>query len=100
MPTTPELLAVVNKEPDLQLRTLYKFAAESGARLNELLGVCYESIDFNAGGVFLDHSINEENTFRPYKVKTQRRFVEASDELLELFGIWMKAQMFPVTHEI
>ena len=26
MPTTPELLAVVNKEPDLQLRTLYKFA--------------------------------------------------------------------------
>ena len=98
MPTTPELLAVVNKEPDLQLRTLYKFAAETGARLNELLGLCYESVDFNAGGVFLDHSINEENTFRPYKVKTQRRFVEVSDELLELFGIWMKAQMFPVTH--
>ena len=98
MPTTPELLAVVNKEPDLQLRTLYKFAAESGGRLNELLGVCYESVDFNAGGIFIDHSINEENTFRPYKVKTQRRFVELSDDLLDLFDIWMKAQMFPVTH--
>ena len=98
MPTTPELLAVVNKEPDLQLRTLYKFAAETGARLNELLGVCYESVDLNAGGIFIDHSINEENTFRPYQVKTQRRFVEVSDELLDLFSIWMKAQMFPITH--
>lgn len=98
MPTTPELLAVVNKEPDIQLKTLYKCAAETGARLSELLGICYENVDFNAGGVFLDHSINEENNFRPYQVKTQRRFVEVSDQCLELFGIWMKAQMFPVTH--
>jgi len=96
MPTTPELLAVVNKETDLQLRTLYKFAAESGARLNELLGICYESIETD--GIYIDHSINEENNFRPYQVKTQRRFVELSDECLELFSIWMKAQMFPITH--
>ena len=48
--------------------------------------------------MFLDHSINEENNFRPYQVKTQRRFVEVSDQCLDLFGIWMKAQMFPVTH--
>ena len=96
MPTTPELLAVVNKEPDIQLRTLYKFAAESGGRLNELLGVCYENIETD--GIYIDHSINEENNFRPYQVKTQRRFVELSDECLELFNIWMKAQMFPITH--
>lgn len=96
MPTTPQLLAVINKEPDLQLRTLYKFAAETGARLSELLGICYESVE--AGGVYIDHSINEENNFRPYEVKTSRRFIEISDELLELFNIWMKAQIFPITH--
>ena len=96
MPTQTELLAVVNKEPDIQLRTLYKCAAESGARLNELLGICYENIETD--GIYIDHSINEENNFRPYKVKTQRRFVELSDECLDLFSIWMKAQMFPITH--
>ena len=96
MPTTPEILAVVNKEPDIQLKTLYKFAAESGGRLSELLGICYESIDTN--GIYIDHSINEVNNFRPYQVKTQRRFVELSDECLELFSIWIKAQMFPITH--
>ena len=96
MPTQTELLSVVNKEPDLQLRTLYKCAAETGARLSELLGICYESIDTD--GIYIDHSINEENNFRPYQVKTQRRFIQIGDELLGLFNVWMKAQIFPITH--
>ena len=98
MPTTPQLLAIVNKEPDIKLKTFFKCAAETGVRLNELLGICYESVDFNNGGIYIDHSIDNENKFRPYKVKTSRRFIEISDELLELFSIWMKTQIFPVTH--
>ncbi|WP_288955174.1 tyrosine-type recombinase/integrase [uncultured Polaribacter sp.] len=98
MPTTPQLLAIVNKEPDIKLKTFFKCAAETGVRLNELLGICYESVDFNNGGIHIDHSIDNENKFRPYKVKTSRRFIEISDELLELFSIWMKTQIFPVTH--
>ena len=98
MPTNPQLLAVVNKEPDIKLKTFFKCAAETGVRLNELLGICYESVDFDNGGIYIDHSIDNENKFRPYKVKTSRRFIEISDELLELFSIWMKTQIFPVTH--
>ena len=98
MPTTPQLLAIVNKEPDIKLKTFFKCAAETGVRLNELLGICYESVDFDNGGIYIDHSIDNENKFRPYKVKTSRRFIEISDELLELFSIWMKTQIFPVTH--
>ena len=98
MPTNPQLLAVVNKEPDIKLKTFFKCAAETGVRLNELLGICYESVDFDNKGIYIDHSIDNENQFRPYKVKTSRRFIEISDELLELFSIWMKTQIFPVTH--
>ena len=98
MPTTPQLLAIVNKEPDIKLKTFFKCAAETGVRLNELLGICYESVDFDNGGIYIDHSIDNENKFRPYKVKTSRRFIEISDELLELFSIWMKTQILPVTH--
>ena len=98
MPTNPQLLAVVNKEPDIKLKTFFKCAAETGVRLNELLGVCYESVDFDNGGVWIDHSIDDQNKFRPYEVKTSRRFIEISDDLLDLFSIWMKTQIFPVTH--
>ncbi len=98
MPTSKELLLVINKEPDIKLKTFYKCAAETGVRLNELLGICYESVDFKNGGINIDHSVNSENNFRPYQVKTSKRFIEISDELLELFSIWMKAQMFPITH--
>ena len=98
MPTNPQLLAVVNKEPDIKLKTFFKCAAETGVRLNELLGICYESVDFDNGGVWIDHSIDDQNKFRPYEVKTSRRFIEISDDLLDLFSIWMKTQIFPVTH--
>ena len=91
-------MLVINKEPDIKLKTFYKCAAETGVRLNELLGICYESVDFKNGGINIDHSVNSENNFRPYQVKTSKRFIEISDELLELFSIWMKAQMFPITH--
>ena len=99
MPTSPQLLSIVNKEPDIKLKTFYKCAAETGIRLNELLGICYESVDFENKGIYIDHSIDNENRFRPYKVKTSRRFIEISDELSELFNIWMKTQIFPVTHK-
>jgi len=99
MPTTPELLAVVNKTKDIKLKTFYKCAAETGVRLNELLGICYESVDFDNGGVWIDHSIDDQNRFRPYEVKTSRRFIELSDDLLDLFSIWMKTQIHPVTHK-
>jgi len=98
MPTNPQLLAVVNKEPDIKLKTFFKCAAETGVRLNELLGICYESVDFDNGGVWIDHSIDDKNKFRPYEVKTSRRFIEISDDLLDLFSIWMKTQIFPITH--
>ena len=92
-------ILVKNKTKDIKLKTFYKCAAETGVRLNELLGICYESVDFDNGGVWIDHSIDDKNRFRPYEVKTSRRFIELSNELLDLFSIWMKTQIHPVTHK-
>tara|TARA_R110002050_G_scaffold269895_1_gene412350 strand:- start:38 stop:1243 length:1206 start_codon:yes stop_codon:yes gene_type:complete len=98
MPTSKELLDVVNQEQDIKMKLFYTCAAETGIRLNELCGICYESVDFENGLLYIDHSLCGENQFRPYQVKTSRRAILITPKLLNLFAIWMKTQIFPLTH--
>ena len=100
MPQSHEILQVINKEPDIKLRALYQLAAEAGPRANEVVAVCYDDINFDTGKIDLKHSLDKWNNFRPYTLKTgveARDPIDASDELLNLLSIWMKAQIFPKT---
>ena len=100
MPQPHQLLTVINKEPDIQLKTLWKLAAEIGCRPNETLAICYDDVDFDNGIIDLKHSLSKYNDFRPFTLKTgveNRDPIMVSDELLNLLNIWMKSQLFPKT---
>jgi integrase len=100
MPQPHQLLTVINKEPDIQLKTLWKLAAEIGCRPNETLAICYDDVDFDNGTIDLKHSLSKYNDFRPFTLKTgveNRDPIMVSDELLNLLNIWMKSQLFPKT---
>ena len=100
MPQPHQLLTVINKEPDIQLKTLWKLAAEIGCRPNETLAICYDDVDFDNGTIDLKHSLSKYNDFRPMTLKTgveNRDPIMVSDELLNLLNIWMKSQLFPKT---
>ena len=100
MPQPHQLLTVINKEPDIQLKTLWKLAAEIGCRPNETLAICYDDVDFDNGTIDLKHSLSKYNDFRPMTLKTgveNRDPILVSDELLNLLSIWMKSQLFPKT---
>ena len=62
MPQPHQLLTVINKEPDIQLKTLWKLAAEIGCRPNETLAICYDDVDFDNGTIDLKHSLSSPIT--------------------------------------
>jgi len=100
MPQPHELLKVINREPDIKLKTLWKLAAEIGTRPNETLAICYDDVDFDNGTIDLKHSLSKYNNFRPMTLKTgveNRDPILVSDELLNLLSILMKSQLFPMT---
>ena len=98
MPSSKDLLSVINQEKDPKLKALYKGAAETGARLSEWLAICYDDVDFNNHSILLQHSLDKWNEFRPFELKTGKRRIEVTDELLNLLATWMKLQTFPKKH--
>ena len=66
MPKYSDVLAVVNNEKDLFNRTLFHTAAETGVRLNELLGLTYSDIDLKSKPalIYTNHSLDKWNNFR------------------------------------
>lgn len=99
MPKYSDVLAVVNNEKDLFNRTLFHTAAETGVRLNELLGLTYSDIDLKSKPalIYTNHSLDKWNNFRENFLKTasSKRPIEISKSLSIILKQFMKYQTFP-----
>ncbi|BAQ86103.1 site-specific recombinase [uncultured Mediterranean phage uvMED] len=94
MPDTQDLIKIINAEKQLKLRCLYQLAAETGARLNEVLCVTYEDVEDDC--IYFRHSVGKWNQFRPDFLKSgSRRRVEISPSLSQLIRSWMQQQVLP-----
>jgi len=99
MPKYKDIVLLVNSEKDLLNRALFYTAAETGCRLNELLGLTYSDIDFksNPKTISLNHSIDKWDDFRENFLKTEssKRVVEISDNLAQILASWIRQQAKP-----
>ena len=98
MPTNKDVLNLIKNETDLKCKAFWKLAAETGMRLNELLGLTYDCVRFEDFKIHVQHSMcSNANEFRPGVVKTlsSNRVIEITDELAELLQLHMKSQIFP-----
>jgi integrase len=99
MPKYKDIVLLVNSEKDLLNRALFHTAAETGCRLNELLGLTYSDPDFksNPPTISFNHTIDKWNGFRENFLKTasSKRRVEISKQLVLILKAWMKDQTMP-----
>jgi integrase len=72
------LLAAV-KEPH---RLVFELAAETGARLGEVLGLVWDEIDFEAQAVRFTHQLDRRGKRQPLKTKRSRRVLEVTPGLI------------------
>ena len=97
LPSYANVLKLCKEEQDIKMKALYNLAAHSGGRTNEVVAICYDDVDFENGGVWFRHSLDKYNNFRQNFLKTDssRRFVELSDDCLNLLKLQMNNQVFP-----
>ena len=99
MPKYQDVVKLVNSAEDPLERALFHTAAETGMRLNELLGLTYSDIDLKSRPALIhtNHSTDKWNNFRENFLKTasSKRRVEISKSLALILKAWMKAQPFP-----
>lgn len=72
------LIAAV--EPEFRL--IFDFAAQTGARLGEVLGVVWDEIDFAAATVTFTHQLDRSGERVPLKTKRSRRCIEITPALV------------------
>jgi len=97
LPSYANVIKLCKEEKDIKMKSLYNLAAHSGGRTNEVVAICYNDVDFENGGVWFRHSLDKYNNFRQDFLKTDssRRFVELSDDCLNLLKLQMDNQVFP-----
>ena len=99
MPKYKDIVLLVNKEKDLLNRALFHTAAETGCRLNELLGLTYSDTDLKSKPptINFNHTTDKWNNFRENFLKTasSKRRVEISYQLSVILKTWMKEQVMP-----
>ena len=99
VPTQKQVKKLINAEKDFVNKVMWSLAAETGARPNEILGLCYEDIDLlsEIPTIFFRHTIDKWNCFRANTLKTlsSRRKIKISDKLAEMLKTWMVQQTFP-----
>lgn len=66
---------------DDHYRLAFEFAAATGARLGETLGVVWEGIDLDNATVTFTHQLSRNGVRVPLKTKRSRRCIEISHEL-------------------
>lgn len=97
MPKYSDIVKIVNSEENLFNRVLFHTAAETGMRLNELLGLTYSDLDLksNPALIYTNHSLDKWNNFRENFLKTasSKRKVEISKSLSLLLKSLMKQQL-------
>lgn len=105
VPKPNNVKLLISAEKNVCDKTLYRFSAEVGGRLNEILAVCYDDIYFceqlGVWVVHIRHSLGPDNSFRPDILKTgsSNRKIEISNELLRMLQAWMDIQVAPRTHK-
>lgn len=72
------LIAAV--EPEFRL--IFEFAAQTGARLGEALGVVWDEIDLDAATVTFTHQLDRRGERMPLKTKRSRRCIEITPALV------------------
>jgi len=99
MPKYKDIVLLVNSEKDILNRALFHTAAETGCRLNELLGICYSDTDLKSDPptISFNHTTDKWNNFRENFLKTasSKRRVEISNQLSVILKTWMKEQVLP-----
>jgi hypothetical protein len=99
MPKYKDIVLLVNSEKDILNRALFHTAAETGCRLNELLGICYSDTDLKSDPptISFNHTTDKWNNFRENFLKTasSKRRVEISNQLSVILKTWMKEQVMP-----
>ena len=79
--TSDELGRLVGAvEPEFRL--IFDFAAQTGARLGEVLGVVWDDIDLAAGTVTFTHQLDRAGARLPLKTKRSRRCIEITPGLV------------------
>jgi len=96
MPRYQDVIKLVTKQTDPLNKALFHTAAETGMRLNEILGLTYSDIDLKSKPalIYLNHSTDKWNNFRENFLKTSssKRRLEISNSLALILDSWMKAQ--------
>ena len=99
VPTKKQVDKLINSEKDFVNKVMWFLGAETGARPNEILGLCYEDIDLlsEIPTIFFRHTTDKWNIFRPNTLKTlsSRRKIKISNKLAEMLKTWMVQQAFP-----
>lgn len=65
-----------------QYRLLFAFAAATGARLGEVLGIRWHGIDFDAETVHISHQLDRRGEYVALKTRRSRRTIELPSSLL------------------
>ena len=96
-PKYKDVLKLVHSEQDPLNQTLFHTAAETGCRLNELLGLTYSDIDLKSrpATINTNHSLDKWNNFREnfLKTATSKRQIEISKGLAIMLKNWMDCQI-------
>ena len=96
MPKYKDVVKLVTQQTDPLNKALFHTAAETGMRLNEILGLTYSDIDLKSKPalIYLNHSTDKWNNFRENFLKTasSKRRVEISKSLALILDGWMKSQ--------
>lgn len=79
--TAAELRRLLDKT-DVAYRLLFELAAETGARLGEVLGVTWECIDLDGASVHFTQQLDRKGAFVALKTKRSRRWVEVTPALV------------------
>ncbi len=97
MPKYSDIVKIVNNEEDIFNRVFFHTAAETGLRLNELLGLTYSDLDLKSkpAVIYTNHSLDKWNCFRENFLKTasSKRKVEISKSLSLLIQNLIKKQL-------
>ena len=96
-PKYKDVLKLVFNEQDPLNQALFHTAAETGCRLNELLGLTYSDIDLKSrpATINTNHSLDKWNNFREnfLKTATSKRQIEISKSLSIMLKNWMDCQI-------
>ena len=66
---------------DEQYRLLFRFAASTGARLGEVLGLRWHALDFDRATVHISHQLDRRGEYVELKTKRSRRTIEIPPSL-------------------